>query len=260
MKILLIGSGGREHALALKLKAGETAVELFAAPGRDALAMVGTCLPLQVEDLPGIKAWCASRSPDLVVVGPEVPLVAGLADALREDGIPVFGHDAATARLEGSKAFAKEFMVRHAIPCAHSLTFDRLGPAEQAVRDWAWGLPIVLKADGLAAGKGVVLAESAQEALATLRTFMAGQFGDASRTVVLEEPLVGMELSLHVLVDVELLADTGPILAAIEQVLADTFQVRHVTVHFETRTMAGEHHHRFVHQHEAEEHHGHNHG
>jgi len=203
MKILLIGSGGREHALALKLKAGETAVELFAAPGSDALATLGTCLPFQVDDLAGIKGWCASRRPDLVVVGPEVPLVAGLADALREEGIAVFGHGAATARLEGSKAFAKDFMVRHAIPCAHSLTFDSLEPAEAAVRDWAWGLPIVLKADGLAAGKGVVLAESAAEALATLRAFMAGQFGDASRTVVLEEPLVGMELSLHVLVDVD---------------------------------------------------------
>jgi phosphoribosylamine--glycine ligase len=115
----------------------------------------------------------------------------------------VFGHDAATARLEGSKAFAKDFMFRHRLPCAASATFSELEPAEAAIRDWRFGFPIVLKADGLAAGKGVVLASNKTEALATLRAFMAGQFGDASRTVVLEEPLIGMELSLHVLVDVD---------------------------------------------------------
>jgi phosphoribosylamine--glycine ligase len=203
MKILLIGSGGREHALALKLKGGTTAVELFAAPGSDALAELGSCLPFQVEDVSGIRAWCASERPDLVVVGPEVPLVAGLADAVAALGIAVFGHDAATARLEGSKAFAKDFMVRHAIPCARSWTFAALEPAERAIREWDLGFPIVLKADGPAAGKGVVLAESTEEALSTLRAFLGGQFGEASRTVVLEEPLVGMELSLHVLVDVD---------------------------------------------------------
>ena len=202
MKILLIGSGGREHAMALKLKASETAVELFAAPGSDALAGLGTCLPFPVADTAGIAAWCAGNRPDLVVVGPEVPLVAGLADAVRAQGVPVFGHGAATARLEGSKAFAKDFMARHRIPCARSATFTDPGRAAQAIRDWSWGLPIVLKADGLAAGKGVVLAGSREEALETLAAFMAGQFGDASRTVVLEAPLLGMELSLHVLVDV----------------------------------------------------------
>jgi phosphoribosylamine--glycine ligase len=129
--------------------------------------------------------------------------VAGLGDALRRQGIPVFGHDAATARLEGSKAFAKDFMFRHGIPCAASATFTEWEPAEAAIRGWAHGFPIVLKADGLAAGKGVVLASSKGEALATLRAFMDGQFGDASRTVVLEEPLIGMELSLHVLADVD---------------------------------------------------------
>jgi len=202
MKILLIGSGGREHAFALKLKAG-SAAELFAAPGSAALAELGTCLPFPVADVPGIAGWCAEHRPDLVLVGPEVPLVAGLADAVRAAGIPVFGHGAATAQLEGSKAFAKDFMFRHRIPCAASATFSELAPAEAAIRDWAYGFPIVLKADGLAAGKGVVLATSKDEALATLRSFMAGQFGDASRTVVLEEPLIGMELSLHVLADVD---------------------------------------------------------
>ena len=203
MKILLIGSGGREHALALKLLAGAAKVELCSAPGSDALAALGTCLPFQVGDVPGIAGWCAEHRPDLVVVGPEAPLVAGLADAIRAEGIAVFGHGAATARLEGSKAFAKSFMFRHGIPCAASESFTDPELAEAAIRGWAHGFPIVLKADGLAAGKGVVLASSKAEALGTLQAFMAGQFGDASRTVLLEEPLIGMELSLHVLADVD---------------------------------------------------------
>lgn len=203
MKILLIGSGGREHALALKLKAGSRPVELFAAPGSDAIAELGTCLPLAVEDVAGISAWCEAQRPDLVVVGPEAALVAGVADPLRKAGIPVFGHGAATACLEGSKAFSKDFMNRHGIPCAADYTVTDLAKGEAIIRSWKHGYPVVLKADGLAAGKGVVLATSEAEALATLRSFLAGQFGDASRTVLLEEPLVGMELSLHVLVDVD---------------------------------------------------------
>ncbi len=144
-----------------------------------------------------------SESPDLVVVGPEAPLVAGLADALVAEGLAVFGHDQATARLEGSKDFAKDFMVRHGIPCAQSVTVTDLEAGEGAIRTWTLGYPVVLKADGLAAGKGVVLASNEAEALTTLRAFLGGQFGEASRTVVLEEPLFGMELSLHVLVDVD---------------------------------------------------------
>ena len=203
MKMLLLGSGGREHALALKLKASATPVELVSAPGSDALAELGTCVSLDLEDPVVVAAWCAAHRPDLVMAGPELPLVAGVADAVRALGIPVFGHDAATARLEGSKAFAKAFMERHGIPCAASHTVSDLATGEALIRTWPHGYPIVLKADGLAAGKGVVLAESEAEALATFRAFMAGQFGEASRTVVFEEPLVGMELSLHVLVDVD---------------------------------------------------------
>jgi phosphoribosylamine--glycine ligase len=201
MKILLLGSGGREHALALKLKA--SGAHLVSAPGSDALAELGGCVQLDLEAPAEVAAWCAADHPDLVVVGPEVPLVAGVADAVRALGIPVFGHDAATARLEGSKAFAKAFMERHHIPCAASHTVADLGTGEALIRGWSYGFPIVLKADGLAAGKGVVLAESEAEALATFRAFMAGQFGEASKTVVFEAPLIGMELSLHVLVDVD---------------------------------------------------------
>jgi len=203
MKILLLGSGGREYALALKLRASATPVELTSAPGSDALAELGDCVKLDLEQPAHVAEWCAAHRPDLVVAGPEVPLVAGVGDAVRSLGIPCFGHDAATARLEGSKAFAKDFMTRHGIPCAASHTVTDLAKGEALIRSWSHGFPIVLKADGLAAGKGVVLAQSESEALTTFRSFMAGQFGDASRTVVFEAPLVGMELSLHVLVDVD---------------------------------------------------------
>ncbi|MDP1832658.1 MAG: phosphoribosylamine--glycine ligase [Geothrix sp.] len=203
MKILLLGSGGREHALALKLRASASPVDLVSAPGSDALAELGRCVPLDLEDPVAVAAWCAANRPDLVVAGPEVPLVAGVADAVRALGIPVFGHGAATARLEGSKAFAKAFMQRHGIPCAASHTVSDLAAGEALIRGWSYGYPIVLKADGLAAGKGVVLAHSEAQALETFRAFLAGQFGAASQTVVFEAPLVGMELSLHVLVDVD---------------------------------------------------------
>ncbi|HEU4951162.1 MAG TPA: phosphoribosylamine--glycine ligase [Holophagaceae bacterium] len=203
MKILLLGSGGREHALALKLKASAAAVELVSAPGSDALAELGPRVTLDAADPAAVAAWCEANHPDLVIIGPEAPLVAGVADAVRALGIPVFGHGAATARLEGSKAFAKAFMQRHGIPCAASVTVSDWAAGEAAIQGWAWGLPIVLKADGLAAGKGVVLATSEAEALATLRSFLDGAFGEASKTVVLEAPLLGMELSLHVLVDVD---------------------------------------------------------
>jgi phosphoribosylamine--glycine ligase len=203
MKILLLGTGGREHALALKLKASASPVELTSAPGSDALAELGICVKLDLERPTEVAAWCSANRPDLVVAGPEVPLVAGVGDAVRALGIPVFGHDAATAHLEGSKAFAKAFMQRHGIPTAASHTVTELAQGEGLIRDWTYGYPIVLKADGLAAGKGVVLAPNQAEALETFRAFMAGQFGDASRTVVFEAPLVGMELSLHVLVDVD---------------------------------------------------------
>ena len=203
MKILLIGSGGREHAMALKLKAGATPVQLFATPGSDAIGELGTCLPYGVEDVAGIVAWCEANRPNLVIVGPEASLVAGVADPLRKLGLPVFGHGSSTARLEGSKSFSKDFMVRHGIPCAASYTVRDFTEGEALIRSWKHSYPVVLKADGLAAGKGVVLAPTEQEAIATLRSFLDGQFGDASRTVLLEEALTGMELSLHVLVDVD---------------------------------------------------------
>ncbi len=203
MKILLVGSGGREYAIALKLLAGPTPVKLFAAPGSDAIGELGVCLPFAVDDLEGIKGWAAEHRPDLSIIAPEGPLVAGLADGLRSMGLAVFGHDANTSRLEGSKSFAKDFMHRYGIPCAASVSVSELNNGEAIISTWTYGYPIVLKADGLAAGKGVVLAATEEEALETLRRFLDGQFGEASRTVLLEAPLFGMELSLHVLVDVD---------------------------------------------------------
>lgn len=203
MKVLLVGSGGREHALALKLKASTTPVELVSAPGSDALAELGERVLLDAENPKAVSDWCALSKPDLVIIGPEAPLVAGVADAVRALGIPVFGHDAQTAQLEGSKDFSKQFMQRHHIPAGQSVTVTELAAGEAAIKNWAWGLPIVLKADGLAAGKGVVLAGTEAEALTTLGDFLGGAFGEASKKVVLEEPLLGMELSLHVLVDVD---------------------------------------------------------
>lgn len=203
MKILLVGSGGREHAIALKLKAAPTSVELFAAPGSDAIGDLGTCLPFAAEDIAGIAGWAAENRPDLSIIGPEGPLVAGLADALRAHGLAVFGHDSKTSRLEGSKSCAKDFMHRYGIPCAASASVSEFHNGEAIISTWNHEYPIVLKADGLAAGKGVVLAATQEEALETLRSFLNGQFGDASKTVLLEAPLFGMELSLHVLVDVD---------------------------------------------------------
>ncbi len=209
MKILLIGSGGREHALALKLKASPNPIDLFLAPGSDGMRGQGACVPLAAEDVAGLRDWCAEHRPDLVIIGPEAPLVAGLADAVRALGIPVFGHDAATARLEGSKVFAKAFMQRHGIPCAASVAVSDFEAGARAIRSWPHGYPVVLKADGLAAGKGVVLAGTEAEALDTLKRFLEGEFGEASKTVLLEAPLFGMELSFHVLVDVEPGSDGG---------------------------------------------------
>jgi len=203
MKILLVGSGGREHAIAMKLKSAPTPVELFATPGSDAIGDLGTCLPFAAGDIAGIVGWAAENHPDLSIIGPEDPLVAGLADGLRSLGLAVFGHDANTSRLEGSKSFAKDFMHRYGIPCAASVSVSDLNNGEAIISTWTHGYPIVLKADGLAAGKGVVLAATQKEALETLRRFLNGQFGEASRTVLLEAPLFGMELSLHVLVDVD---------------------------------------------------------
>ena len=199
MKVLLIGSGGREHALAWKLSQDKEVSELLCAPGNPGVAAVANLVDVKADDVVGLLALAQREQPDLVVVGPEAPLAAGLADALLGMGIPVFGPTEAAAQLEASKAFTKGFCDRHAIPTAGYGTFRDLEAATAHI-DARTG-PYVLKADGLAAGKGVVIVEGADEAKAELAEFFSGKFGDASATVVIEEFLEGQEVSFFALCD-----------------------------------------------------------
>lgn len=201
MKFLVVGAGGREHALCWSLAASPLVRELWCAPGSDAIAREAQCVPLAVDDLDGIAAFCRDRKIDLVVPGPELPLVLGLTDRLAAAGIKVAGPSAAAARLEGSKAFAKAFCVRHGIPTAAARTFSwrERDAAEAYVRERA--APIVVKADGLAAGKGVTVAATEEDALDAVKQAFGGAFGSAGQTVVIEECLQGEEASLFALVD-----------------------------------------------------------
>jgi phosphoribosylamine--glycine ligase len=201
MKVLVVGAGGREHALCWALAASPLVERLYCAPGSDAIAHEATCVPLAVDDVAGIVAFCSKEGIALVVPGPELPLVLGLVDQLEAAGIAAFGPRAAAARLEGSKAFAKEFCARHGIPTAPFRIFTR-AQADSA-RDFvrAHGAPVVIKADGLAAGKGVTVAASVEEALAALDAAFGGAFGEAGATVLVEDCLVGEEASLFALID-----------------------------------------------------------
>ena len=201
MKILVVGGGGREHALVWALAASPVVDQVLAAPGSDAIGREARCVPLEADDLDGIVRFCRQERVDLVVPGPELPLVMGLVDRLEKAGIRAFGPSAAAARLEGSKAFAKDFCARHGIPTARARIFR----AHQAVEARAllreWGAPVVVKADGLAAGKGVVVAASVAEAEAALEAAFGGAFGAAGERVLIEEFLEGPEVSLFALVD-----------------------------------------------------------
>ena len=199
MNVLVIGAGGREHALCWAIAASPLLDKLFCAPGNGGIDEVANCIAIDALDFDGIVGFCRSEEIELVVVGPEAPLVAGLVDRLSADGIKAFGPTAAAARLEGSKGFTKDLCVRHGIPTAAYGRFDEAGAAKAYVR--AQGAPIVVKADGLAAGKGVMLAKSVTEACTALDAMFAGAFGEAGREVVVEELLVGEELSLFALVD-----------------------------------------------------------
>jgi len=199
MKILVIGSGGREHALAWKLKRDSRRPEIFCAPGNAGTATLGTNLPLKAEDLDGLLAWARQHQPDLTVVGPEAPLCAGITDRFRAAGLRVFGPCQAGARLEGSKQFSKDVMEAAGVPTARSATFTEAASAKAYVRQQ--GAPIVVKADGLAAGKGVVVAMKLDEAEQAIQSMFAGSFGDAGAEVVVEDYLDGEELSFFALCD-----------------------------------------------------------
>ena len=202
MKILVIGSGGREHALAWKLKSDSRRPEIFCAPGNAGTATLGTNLPLKAEDLDGLLAWARQHQPDLTVVGPEAPLCAGITDRFRAAGLRVFGPCQAGARLEGSKQFSKDVMEAAGVPTARSATFTDAASAKAYVRQQ--GAPIVVKADGLAAGKGVTVALTIAEAEAALdEALVTRAFGDAGNTVLIEEFLDGEEASILALLDGE---------------------------------------------------------
>lgn len=194
MNILLIGSGGREHALAWKISQNPDLKNLFIAPGNGGTALLGQNVDIKDDDIDSIVDFARTNDVDLVVVGPEVPLVLGLTDALTKAGIACFGPCAFAARLEGSKAFAKNMMRKTGVPTAAFEVFDEYQKALEYVR--AQPLPVVIKADGLAAGKGVVIAQTLEEAEQALQEMMVDRiFGPAGETVVIEETLVGEEAS-----------------------------------------------------------------
>jgi phosphoribosylamine--glycine ligase len=199
-KVLVVGSGGREHALAWRLARDPSVTGLLAAPGNPGIARHVTCVPVAADDLHGLVALAEREDVDLTVVGPEGPLVAGLADRLFERGRAVFGPSAAAARLEGSKAWAKDLCERHGIPAARSRSSTSLSEAVDALD--AFGPPYVVKADGLAAGKGVVITEERPEAVRAIeRSLVEDRFGVAGSTVVVEEHLEGREVSAFALAD-----------------------------------------------------------
>jgi phosphoribosylamine--glycine ligase len=202
MRILIVGSGGREHALAWAIGASPLADKIYCAPGNAGIADEAECVPVKAEDLDGLVRFAKEQGIDFVVVGPEAPLAAGLVDRLEEAGIRAFGPSAAAAALEGSKGFMKDLCAKYGIPTAAYGRFTEAKPAKDFIR--ARGAPIVVKADGLAAGKGVVVAATVEEAEAAVdAALVERRFGEAGGALVIEEFLPGEEASLLALVDGE---------------------------------------------------------
>lgn len=205
MKVLLLGSGGREHALAWKIAQSDKCEKLYIAPGNAGTAEVGENIDIKADDFEALKQFCVDNAIDMVVVGPEDPLVKGVYDDFRDDertkNIPVIGPSKAGAVLEGSKDFAKRFMMRHNIPTAKYETFDGTTLEEGLKFLETLKAPYVLKADGLCAGKGVLIVPTLEEAKKELKDMLGGMFGNASARVVIEEFLSGIECSVFVLTD-----------------------------------------------------------
>ncbi len=202
MNVLVIGSGGREHALAWKVAQNPQVDTIFVAPGNAGSALEAKVqnVNIDVEDIAGLVAFAKEKAIELTIVGPEAPLVIGVVDAFQEAGLPIFGPTQGAAQLEGSKAFTKDFLARHKIPTADYANFTEVEPALAYLREK--GAPIVVKADGLAAGKGVIVAMTLEEAEAAVNDMLAGNaFGDAGHRVVIEEFLEGEEASFIVMVD-----------------------------------------------------------
>jgi len=200
MNVLIIGSGGREHAIAWKLKQSPRLTKLYIAPGNAGTQSCGENVPMNASDHLAVVRFCREKQIDLVIVGPEVPLAAGISDALSEGGIRCFGPTQAAARIESSKVFAKDFMARHQIPTARYATFTQLDEAIRYLESVDY--PIVIKASGLAAGKGVILPDTIEEAKSTLEAILVNKtFGEAGNEVVIEERLIGQEVSLMAFTD-----------------------------------------------------------
>jgi len=202
MNVLIIGSGGREHALAWKMRQSPKVREIFCAPGNAGIESIATIVKVNADDLDGLFQFAKKKRIDLTVVGPEIPLVKGIVDLFEKDGMRIFGPTKYASQLEGSKVFAKNFMKRYGIPTASYKTFGRLEYAEAQQFVMKHAAPLVLKADGLAAGKGAVVCQSAGEALNTLRDFFEKNvFGNSGDNVVVEEFMKGEEASIFVMTD-----------------------------------------------------------
>jgi phosphoribosylamine--glycine ligase len=199
MKVLVIGGGAREHALVWKLSQSPKVTKIFAAPGNGGIAQLAQCVPVPETDLDGLLTFALREKIDLTVVGPEVPLVAGVVDRFKANGLQIFGPDQKGARLEGSKKYAKEFMLKYQIPTAQYAAYDNLNEACAGLEQFAF--PLVIKADGLAAGKGVVICHRKEEAAAAIKSMIEdGKFGAAGKEIIIEEFLEGVEASLLCLV------------------------------------------------------------
>lgn len=202
MKVLVVGSGGREHALAWKIAQSPKLTKLYAAPGNAGIAQVAENVDIKAEDIEGLLNFAKKEAIDLTVVGPEAPLVAGIVDAFEKEGLKVFGPNKEAAKLEGSKAFSKIMMTKFGVPTAHYETFNNINEAKHYVIESE--MPIVIKADGLAAGKGVIICETSEEAVSALNSMMEeSAFGAAGNKVVIENMLEGEEVSILALSDGE---------------------------------------------------------
>jgi phosphoribosylamine---glycine ligase len=210
MKILILGSGGREHAMAWKCRQSAELDEIWCAPGNGGISLDAECLPLDLGDVVATADLAAQLGAELTIVGPELPLVRGVADEFARRGLTILGPSQKAARLEGSKIFAKEFMQRHGIPTADGLgRFDEKDQAQGALRSARW--PLVIKADGLCAGKGVLVASTKNEAEEFVeKLFEGGEFGEAGKQVLYEQALAGHELSYIILTDGEEFISLAP--------------------------------------------------
>ena len=209
VSVLIVGGGGREHALAWRLRQENPQSRIFAAPGNPGIAEVAQCIPIPAGDVDGLLAFVRRENVDWTLVGPEAPLAAGIADAFRAARLPIFGPTRAAAMLETSKAFSKSLMLDAGIPTARAITCGDVRGAERAIAEM--GAPVVIKASGLAAGKGVIVCQSADEARAAATSMLEQHaFGDAGATVLVEEFMEGQELSLFVLTDGERVVPLPP--------------------------------------------------